>query len=95
MVLASALLKLLKTAPQGWPDGVAAIGSFNVTQERVQRLVNGYWSGTPFPRLRTVVISALVIIAIFLVSYVPIMAQQGTSLHDECLSEAALLYLLR
>jgi len=95
VVLASALLKLIKAAPQSWPEGLAAIGSFNVTQERVQRLVNGYWSGTPFPRLRTVVISLLLIAAIFLVSYAPLMAQQAAPFHDECLSEAALLYLPR
>ncbi len=95
VVLASALVKLIKAAPQSWPEGLAAIGSFNVTQERVQRLVNGYWSGTPFPRLKTVVISLLVIVAIFLVSYAPLMAQQAAPLHDECLSEAALVYLPR
>lgn len=90
MVLASALLKLLKAPRRAWPEGLAAIGALNVTQERVQRLVSGAWAGTPFPRPKTVIASLLVIVAIFVVSYAPTVAQNHTPVYDECLTETAL-----
>lgn len=104
MALASALLKLLKAGPHAWPQGLAAIGPFppdrgtgNVTQERIQRLISGDWAGTPFPRPWAVIVSLLIIVTIFLLSYAPLAAQYRAPVYDECATPAGqtALYLLR
>ena len=66
--LASALLKLLSQGDQGLPATVADIGAFNVTEERIQRMLQGGAGGRAYVETRRLLASALVVVAIFVVS---------------------------
>lgn len=82
--LASALLKLLSHGGQSLPSSVAAIGAFNVTEERIQRMVQGAPVGRARLDGRRLVMSALVIAFIFLASYLPLAAASAALDVDEC-----------
>ncbi|MCW5850106.1 MAG: M56 family metallopeptidase [Anaerolineae bacterium] len=83
--LASALLKLLSHGGATLPSTVAAIGAFNLTEERIQRMVRG----APVERARLdgrrLLLSGLVVGLIYLASYLSLAAaaQAATSV-DEC-----------
>lgn len=86
--LASALLKLLSHGGATLPSTVAAIGAFNLTEERIQRMVRG----APVDRARIdgrrLALSAVVIALIFAASYLPL-AAAAAPVVDECGQVAA------
>jgi Zn-dependent protease with chaperone function len=92
--LASALLKMLSAERRIWPEGLAAIGAFNVNQERIQRLIDGRPGVTALPPLKAVIVSVAVVVGVFLVSYAPLAARTAHTplVRTECASEVALLY---
>jgi Zn-dependent protease with chaperone function len=93
--LASALLKLVSGERRAWPEDVAAIGAFNVTHERIQRLIDGRPGVTALPPLKAVIVSVAVVVGVFLASYAPLAARsaQAPLVRAECASEMAWLYV--
>ncbi len=83
--LASALLKLLSHGGGTLPSTVAAIGAFNLTEERIQRMVRGAPAERARLDGRRLLLSGLVIGLIYLASYLPLAAaaHAATSV-DEC-----------
>ncbi len=81
--LATALFKLLSHGGATLPSTVAAIGAFNLTEERIQRMVRGVPAGRARVDVRRLALSGLVIAAIFAVSYLPL-AASSTPVSDEC-----------
>ncbi len=81
--LASALLKLLSHGGATLPSTVAAIGAFNLTEERIQRMVCGAPVGRARVDVRRLALSGLVIAVIFAASYLPL-AASSAPVSDEC-----------
>ncbi len=81
--LASALLKLLSRG-QELPSTVAAIGAFNVTEERIQRILRGGSGGRAYVEGRRLLASAAVVAAIFAASYLPLALSSTTPIPGEC-----------
>ncbi len=79
--LASALLKLLNanSRPLG-VEQLAAIGSFNVTEERIQRLLSDRPAETRARSVRRAIASCIIVGIIFTSSYAPLWA---TSHHND------------
>lgn len=87
--LASALLKLLNanSRPLG-VEGLAAIGSFNVTEERIQRLLNHNPTRIGNGSIRRAIVSCIIVGLIFTSSYAPLWTTSRTNLsNSECVSE--------
>ncbi|MFN8499895.1 MAG: M56 family metallopeptidase [Anaerolineae bacterium] len=82
--LASALLKLLSQGDQGLPSTVAAIGAFNVTEERIQRILKGGAVGRASLERRRLLASTLVVVAIFAASYLPLAVSNANAMPGEC-----------
>ena len=82
--LASALLKLLCQGDQGLPSTVAAIGAFNVTEERIQRILQGGAGGRACVEGRRLLASAVVVAAIFAASYLPLALNNASAMPGEC-----------
>lgn len=82
--LASALLKLLARGESGLPSSVAAIGAFNVTEERIQRMLRGGPVGQARLDARRLAATALVIAGIFAASYLPLAAASVSAAPEEC-----------
>lgn len=84
--LASALLKLLSHGGATLPSTVAAIGAFNLTEERIQRMVRGAPVGLARLDGRRLLMSLVVIVVMFVASYLPLAtaANAGATV-DECL----------
>lgn len=81
--LASALLKLLSHGGATLPSSVAAIGAFNLTEERINRMVRGVPAGRAHLDVRRLVLSGVVIAFIFVASYAPLAVASASSV-DEC-----------
>lgn len=86
--LASALLKLLGAKSQlSGLEQLAAIGSFNVTEERIQRLLDVRPAGRKAPLVRPAIASLVVVGLIFAGSYAPLWAASQPRLtNSECVS---------
>lgn len=69
--LASALVKVLSSGSRPQFELVAAIGAFNVAEERVERLIMRRATTLPELSRRNLLFSGFVIIALFLISYGP------------------------
>ncbi|MFN8481748.1 MAG: M56 family metallopeptidase [Anaerolineae bacterium] len=82
--LASALLKLLSQGDQGLPSTVAAIGAFNVTEERIQRILRGGAGGRAYLERRRLLLSAFVVAVIFAASYLPVAIGGANAMASEC-----------
>lgn len=83
--LASALLKLLSHGGATLPSTVAAIGAFNLTEERIQRMVRGTPVGPARLDGRRLLMSGVVIVVMFLASYWPLAtAANAMASVDEC-----------
>ncbi|MFN8470776.1 MAG: M56 family metallopeptidase [Anaerolineae bacterium] len=82
--LAGALLKLLSQGDQGLPSTVAAIGAFNVTEERIQRILKGGAGGRAYLDQRRLLASALVVVVIFAASYLPLAMSTANAMPGEC-----------
>ena len=85
---ASALLKLLALGGAGLPSSVAAIGAFNVTEERIQRMVRGGPVGQARLDVRRLLATAVVIVGIFAASYAPLASVTAAAAPEECGSVA-------
>jgi len=87
--LASALLKLLNANSRALGvEGLAAIGAFNVTEERIQRLLNHHPTRVGSGSIRRTIVSCIIVGLIFTSSYAPLWATSRTHLsNSECVSE--------
>ncbi|MSP11369.1 MAG: M56 family peptidase [Chloroflexi bacterium] len=88
--LASALVKVLASGSRPQFERVAAIGAFNVAEERVERLILKRATTLPELSRRNLFFSGLVILALFLISYGPYTshAAQAAPLESKCKSVA-------
>ncbi len=87
--LARALFKLLAGERRALPDSLAAVGAFNVTHERIRRLIDGRPTIAALPPLRAVVVSVAVVVGVLLASYAPLAARpaQAPLIRTECVTD--------
>ncbi len=82
--LASALFKLLSHGGATLPTAVAAIGAFNLTEERIQRMVKGTPVGLARLDTRRLLASVAVVALIYAASYLPLAAMSAAGGPEEC-----------
>lgn len=89
--LASALLKLLARARR--PNfGEAPVSALNVTRERIYQILKGEAGQAPQPTLRATVMSLLIVAALFVASYTPLLVSPEQAIfHDSCDPSSTLL----